>query len=98
MENPYPELDKFTITNPIWSYDRSKMAFISNSDIFVFDPDSKKVSQLTTQGGFINFMWTPKDDYILGANGDIYLINTATDQIEQITNTPEQEISVSWMP
>ena len=97
-ENPYPELDTYAVKNAIWSYALTKMAFISNGDIFIFDPDSKKVSQITTQGGFVNFMWTPKDDYILGANGDIYLINVVTNQAEQITDTPEQEISVSWMP
>ena len=77
--------------------------------IFVVNPDGTGLQQLTPTSATVSYVhptWSPDGTKIAfccdqdkeqnGWNGDIYVMNADGSNVQQITNTPEEEWGLDW--
>lgn len=90
-------------TNPVWSNDRGKIAFIRNGNLAVMSADGSSQLTLSSIYGDI-YNWSPDNTRIAfvrwsyGTNPDLFLINIDGTGLTQITNTPVYENWMAWSP
>lgn len=94
---------------PNWSWDSSKLAYISDrtgsNEIYLYDLDQKTTKRLTDNEVREKYLsWSP-DGLFLATSmakdtlpNDLFLIALSTGEVTQLTNTPINESEISWSP
>lgn len=95
---PYSVLDEYVIDFSSWSRNFLYMGFISDGNLYIYDIEQDKVSQLTRSNDIVDFSWSSNSNYLLAINGDVYLFDTNSGQVVYSLETPREEISAIWMP
>ena len=94
---PYPTLIDHNISFAVWDSVKENLAFIEAGNIFVYKISTDEIKQIEKIGDFSYLDWLPGDKVLLSSNGDIYLIDVAKTEINQITTTPEDEFVIGWI-
>jgi TolB protein len=95
-------------TEPVWSPDGKKIAFISDRDgtanVFLMNADGSKVEQLTREKSLCTWpRWSPDGKRIAFVNGkdgvdNIYVVEVAGGKVTQLTSESVASRQPAWSP
>ncbi|MCE1255532.1 MAG: DPP IV N-terminal domain-containing protein [Anaerolineae bacterium] len=94
-------------SNPVWSPDGSRIAFVSNREsetgggqfIYVMQADGRNVQQLSKQNESKYPDWSPDGSHIVyNDKGDIYLVNLSDGSEVNLSNSPENDEQPKFSP
>ena len=100
--------DKAADTDPAWSPDGKRIAFVSDRDggreIWAMNPDGTDLQQLTKKtGGCTNLRWSPDGKQIVfvgtkGGKENVYTADVGTGKVAQLTDNPLPSKQPAWSP